>query len=46
LFKSFNERELSLEGNASNNRVTVLAILFIVAGHTQHHLNILKEKYL
>ncbi len=45
MFKSFDEESLSKDGIASKNRVTVLAILFIVAGHTLHHLRILKEKY-
>ena len=46
LFKSFDEEMLSLEGYVNQNRVTVTALLFIVAGHAQHHLKILKEKYL
>lgn len=46
LFKSFGEDELSHMGSANQSKVTVLAILFIIAGHTQHHINVLKEKYL
>ncbi len=46
LFKSFNEEALSQIGNANQGKVTVLAILYIIAGHTQHHINILKAKYL
>ena len=46
LFKSFNEDALSQIGNGNQGKVTVLAILYIIAGHTQHHINILKAKYL
>lgn len=45
LFKSFSEEKLNERGTASENEVTVRAILFIIAGHTIHHIKILKEKY-
>jgi len=45
LFKSFDENILSRKGIASGNEITVLALLFIIAGHEKHHLNVLKEKY-
>ena len=45
LFKFFSEEELNKRGIASNNEVTVRAILFIIAGHGMHHIKILKEKY-
>lgn len=46
LFKSFSDNELAGRGIASDNEVTVLAILFIIAGHDRHHIKVLKEKYL
>ena len=46
LFKSFDENMLSRWGYVEGNKITVRAILFIVAGHTQHHLKIIKEKYI
>ncbi len=46
LFKSFNADSLAKAGRVEDNRVTVLAILFIIAGHTRHHLKIIEEKYL
>ena len=46
LFRSFDEEQLTSEGVANNNRVSVIGIGFITAGHVQHHLNILKERYL
>lgn len=33
-------------GTANNTSVSVRAIFHIIAGHTIHHLNILKERYL
>ena len=33
-------------GTASDNPVTVRALLFIAAGHVEHHLRIIREKYL
>ncbi len=46
LFKNFSDEMLKKRGIASNNEVTVKAILFILAGHEIHHLKILKERYL
>lgn len=46
LFKNFTENMLNQKGTANNKSVTVLALLYIIAGHEQHHLKILKEKYL
>ena len=46
LFKTFDEESKSRWGTASNNKVTVRALMFIIAGHEEHHINILKTKYL
>lgn len=46
LFNSFTEEMLNRRGLANNSEVTVRAILFIIAGHEIHHLNVLKERYL
>lgn len=46
LFESFNETQLAAVGTANNSPVSVSAIGFITAGHTAHHLNILRERYL
>jgi uncharacterized damage-inducible protein DinB len=46
LFRSFDEKELSRRGKASGFDVTVLALLFIIAGHEIHHCKVLKDKYL
>ncbi|UCH65465.1 MAG: DinB family protein [Ignavibacterium sp.] len=46
MFKSFSEKEFSRKGTASGNKVSVLALAFIIAGHELHHHQILKERYL
>ncbi|NWF51406.1 MAG: DinB family protein [Ignavibacteriaceae bacterium] len=46
LFKSFTENMLSKRGVANNYDVTVLALLYIIAGHEKHHMKILEERYL
>jgi uncharacterized damage-inducible protein DinB len=46
MFKTFSEEILDRRGVANNTEVTVRAILFIIAGHEIHHINIIKERYL
>ncbi len=46
LFRSFTPQQLAAVGIASNNRISVKALLYITAGHELHHLNILQERYL
>ena len=46
LFASFDNEQLESEGNASGKPIQVLAIGFIVAGHVNHHCQIIKERYL
>lgn len=46
LFKSFGEEELMRIGIASGNNMSVRALGYIISGHLQHHLNIIKERYL
>lgn len=46
MFKSFSEEILDRRGIANNTEVTVRSILFIIAGHELHHINIIKERYL
>jgi len=45
LFDSLTSVELLLSGVANNNPITVRALMWIIAGHTQHHLRILEERY-
>lgn len=46
LFKSLDEKRLALRGTANNSPVSVRALAYIISGHTIHHLNILKERYI
>jgi DinB superfamily len=46
LFKNFTEEMYNQEGVANDKNITVLALLYIIAGHELHHLKILKEKYI
>lgn len=46
LFKGFDQSVYFNRGIAAEKEVTVLALMWIIAGHQKHHLNILKEKYL
>jgi uncharacterized damage-inducible protein DinB len=46
LFKSLKEEELNQRGNASNRDISVRALLFVLAGHVTHHVQIIKDRYL
>ena len=46
LFSSFTDEMLMRGGTASENPFTVRSLGFIIAGHEQHHLKILRERYL
>lgn len=46
LFSSFDDEQLSATGISNNNTISVNAIGFIIPGHVQHHINVLKERYL
>ena len=46
LFRSLPDDAWERRGVASGNPVTVRALAYIVCGHTAHHLQILKERYL
>lgn len=46
LFKSLNNEMWLKKGNASGHDVTVRGLAYIIAGHTEHHLEIIKERYL
>jgi hypothetical protein len=46
MFASFDDSQLRSIGTASNKEINVLALGYIIAGHLEHHMNILKERYL
>ena len=46
LFQSLNDHELARKGIASERLTSVRAFLYIIAGHLNHHRNIIRERYL
>ncbi|HRG59810.1 MAG TPA: DinB family protein [Bacteroidia bacterium] len=46
MFKNFDDNEFNKMGKANNNIMSVRAILFMIAGHEKHHINVIKERYL
>ncbi len=46
LFENLPDEAWTRAGIASDNRVTVRALAYIIAGHVEHHLRILRERYL
>ncbi len=46
LFRNLPPETWQRSGIASDNRFTVRALAFIIAGHLTHHTNILRERYL
>jgi len=46
LFNSFNDHELARKGLASERLISVRAFMYIIAGHLNHHRNIIRERYL
>jgi len=46
MFASFDNEQLEQTGIASENSTYVLGIGYIVAGHVNHHCQVIKERYL
>jgi DinB superfamily len=46
MFKHLSADTWARDGIASNNRITVLALAYIMVGHVRHHTKILQERYL
>jgi hypothetical protein len=46
LFASMSEPELLFTGTASNHQLNALALGYTIAGHLQHHIDIIRERYL
>jgi uncharacterized damage-inducible protein DinB len=46
LFRSFSSKDLNSKGISNGNTISVRTLLYLVAGHEIHHMNIIKERYL
>ncbi len=46
LFRSFDEAILERHGVASDCKLSVRALMFLMAGHVTHHIRVLRERYL
>lgn len=46
LFGSLTEEMLLCSGTANNKTISVRAILYVLAGHAQHHIQVIKDRYL
>jgi hypothetical protein len=46
LFRTFTPEMLKKKGFANESSISVFAILYIIAGHEKHHMNVLREKYM
>jgi hypothetical protein len=46
LFKTFSKKEMKRIGKANDINYSARAMVWLIAGHELHHLNILKERYL
>jgi uncharacterized damage-inducible protein DinB len=46
MLRALTNQQLAATGVANGYSITVNAIVYIMAGHELHHLNILKERYL
>src|SRR5688572_10898701 len=46
LIKSFSPQMIDLVGSSGGNAASVRSIIWIIAAHEKHHLNIIKERYL
>jgi hypothetical protein len=45
LYKSMNEESVLNSGICFSQNISPLALGFVIVGHQQHHLNVIKEKY-
>lgn len=46
LFRRFGNNEWMNTGIANENKISVRTIAYVMAGHINHHINVIKERYL
>jgi len=45
-FRHLNEQSLMHRGKVSGNTVSIRSLGYIIIGHIEHHINIIKERYI
>jgi hypothetical protein len=45
LFNSMDDDQLDKTGSANGNVMSARAVAFIIAGHSMHHINVMRDKY-
>lgn len=46
LFENLSDEQLNESGTANNKSITVRSIGYTIAGHEQHHVGVIKDRYL
>lgn len=46
LFRSFTQEMVERKGTANSNTITVAALIYVIAGHLDHHVQIIRDRYL
>lgn len=46
MFRNMTDEMLTQTGVANDSEISADAFMYIIAGHAQHHINVIKEKYL
>ncbi len=46
MIKNFDEQMMVRKGNANDFWFSVRSLIFIIAGHAEHHMNVIKSRYL
>lgn len=46
LFRAMSEEQLDYRGRLNEKVVTVRALIYFIAGHSLHHINVIRRKYL
>ena len=46
MIKKFSDEQIDRIGVASETPTSVKALIYIIAGHAQHHINLFKERYM
>jgi hypothetical protein len=45
MFRNFDDEMWLRKGTVDDKNISVRAIAYLMAGHTEHHINVLKDHY-